>query len=282
MKRFLTCFGLSFLLLLPASALLQSSSSAPATDSPVTGCQDEINARLASEERIYRTVLFGRRKAADEPVGTVRFDADLNEWLKTGKNEWRGFGPKKAGNDGDIDAKTERDPLDKDKSPARAGIFAQKKVLTSDLLPPLIQSYRAFGCRIEAVCEAARKSLTGTDPMKIETVGCRPFENVKPLASCNKNKNSDTFSESAVRTYCDAVAPELFAHEGELLKLSVSYDASYRSLLQFAGGFDAFLKDFQTTLFSPLSDSMSLLGQLQRIPCFAAQCNGLPVVTSAQ
>ena len=55
--------------------------------------------------------------------------------------------------------------------------------------------------------------------------------------------------------------------------LTVQYDAAYRSLLQFAGSFDAFANRFQGDLLEPIRQSMSLISQLSRIPCFLSQCN---------
>ena len=48
---------------------------------------------------------------------------------------------------------------------------------------------------------------------------------------------------ATVYTYCSQGGPQMVEREIEMLKMLIEYDASYRTLLQFAGFFDEFLQD---------------------------------------
>jgi hypothetical protein len=250
------------------------------TPLPSTGvCTAEITERLSREQRIYRTVIFGQDTAEDAKPGAVRYDTEGNAWIKNGENEWRSGAQGFQGvtwTDLQMDGQSQ--------TPIRRGTFETRKVLTSEIIPTLIQSVRALRCRIATVCENVRLStesagLGESARFAIKIPGCIAFEE-KPLLSCQfaaENAEDTTRehrgSEVTVRSYCTSVGMQLWQREVELLKLAVSYDAAYRSLLQFAGNFDQFIREFRVSLLTPIRQAISLLGQLHRIPCFIAQCD---------
>lgn len=244
------------------------------------GCTSQINDRLGREQRLYRRVLFGLERARTAPVGTVRYDTDAVPWLKTDNGTWKTAGEDSdTQSNGEMDNGIERDLLDpSDEATFRLGLFAQKGILTSDLLPAVVQSYRALQCRAASVCEAARMALAGE--MKEGAVltvvsmdGCRTLP-IPALDECAPDGDDKTITDaSQVLPYCQPVADQLLEREAALLRLSVSYDAAYRSLLQFSGTFDMFLSVFRVDLLRPIEDSQQLLSMLTRIPCFISQCN---------
>ena len=72
---------------------------------------------------------------------------------------------------------------------------------------------------------------------------------------------------------CDAVVTSLLDREAEMLTFAVSYDAGYRSLLQFTGIFGRFLDTLSSTVLSPLRQTAQISGALSDLPCFLSQCD---------
>ncbi|TSC58596.1 MAG: hypothetical protein Greene041619_470 [Candidatus Peregrinibacteria bacterium Greene0416_19] len=265
---------------------------------PASACIGQVNDLAAQEQRVYRGVLFGIHSAADEPLGTTRYDIQRNPWIKLRHNEWRTAVPRlsrTALNDSRMDALSERDWFAANTStPVRRGIFETRGALTSELVPHLTQSYRAFQCRLAAICIAAERAQS-LDPQIVMISGIAYYEVTVPgcvaarvpaPTSCFLNALGSTagppgagtqFATAAdqviARTYCPASMAELAGREAELLKLATGYDAAYRTLLQFAGMTDVFLGAFRTDLLTPLRQALPLVGQLARIPCFLAECN---------
>lgn len=248
-------------------------------------CINAINGKLSREQRIYRTVLFGLTPAEKASNGETRYDEEGNPWIKMDKDTWRtqAAGYKNTTwSDAQMDIMVERDTLSP--SPIRRGIFETKKVLTSELIPSLTQSMRALKCRVETVCENAlavipKSGLAPGTKITVQPRGCIPFE-VEPIYACQMGAEQDKdgdyahkASEAIARTYCKKIAAQLLEREADVLRLAVSYDASYRSLLQFSGHFEFFIEEFRASLLLPVRQAVSLLGRLQRIPCFLAQCD---------
>ena len=277
MKRYASVLIGIVLLLHPALA-------GATEQTPSGACLAEVDKELSQEQRIYRTMLFGYTKAAEAPLGDERYDKEGNAWTKKKKNSWRSDAEGFAGttwSDAQMDLMAERDLFAE--APVRRGIFETKKALTSELIPPLLQSFRAFRCRVEAMCKAVSLSIpqSGDDveDFTISTPGCMAFT-MPPVEACmlGAEKDADgtfahTADEAVARTYCLHVGKQLLEQESDVLKLAVSYDAAYRSLLQFAGHFDLFMEEFRVSLLTPIRQAVSLLGQLQRIPCFISQCD---------
>ncbi len=249
-------------------------------------CMDDIENALSSEQRIYRTILFGLTHAEEAPLGETRYDNTRRGWIKMEKNVWVSYAEKGTDlkrTDKEMDAQAEGDSFSP--SPFRRGIFAMSGALTSEIVPDLTQSARALKCRIAAVCEVAGLTFkqSGLDPWKTFTVqppGCMEFKDMQPLFACQLGAEHDndgafahTADESLVAGYCEQIGAQLLDREFAMLKLAVSYDAAYRSLLQFAGHFDLFTKTFRASLLTPIRQAVSLLGSLYRIPCFLAQCD---------
>lgn len=246
-------------------------------------CRTQAEDALAREDRLYRRVLFGFARAAEETIGGVRYDKEGNAWFKSAANAWRsqakGF-TSTTWSDTLMDQQVERDLLQPDDARTfRRGIFATRGVLTSEIIPPLTQSYRALQCRAYSVCEAVLRALNGEQPNLglyiVRVPGCRDIA-ISALPACvpqNPDKLA-VLDRSSVLAACAPMAEALLAREREMLTLSVTYDAAYRSLLQFAGTFDDFLSVFRLDLLRPVRQSLPLLQQLSRIPCFLSQCNG--------
>lgn len=230
-------------------------------------CVADVNRELAQEQRIYRTVLFGHTTAEKAELGDTRYDKKGNAWIKLkdgNRAVWRSAAPQ-------YNDMIWQNALmhDQDEARSRRGIFETKKALTSELIPPLTQSVRALRCRLAAVCEASvRKTGTTT----VQTPGCIELP-VDPMPACQFGDTAKAGQVGIMRGYCRQVASHLLDQEKELLKLAVTYDASYRSALQFAGNFDLFLKEFRVSLLTPIRQAVSLLGQLNRIPCYSSQCD---------
>ena len=248
-------------------------------------CTGQINDRLATQQRLYRRVLFGMTRAKDAEIGSTRYTSDAVPWMKVANDSWKSQGEGYFGvsrNDEDIDRDVERDFLDpSDASTFRSGLFSTKGVLTSELIPGITQSFRALQCRTAAVCEAERMIMNGSvkanEALTITTPGCRELQ-VQPMPLCRPEDHSGALAltpmyAAGVQTYCTSVATGLVTHEAALLKFSVAYDAAYRTLLQFTGTFDDFLGVLQGDLLSPIRQSQTLLKQLSRIPCFLSVCH---------
>lgn len=131
-----------------------------------------------------------------------------------------------------------------------------------------------------------------TVPITVEPEGCEEmtmpslspcsFPNLQPgeggavTASTADTavKDLDVFNQQVIDSECLPLKQDIMLREADVLRLSVAYDAGYRSLLQFSGSFDAFVFQFRGDFLRPLEQAMPLLEQLTRIPCFLAQCNG--------
>jgi len=264
--------------LLPAFLVLLSlplpSHAAPDVDTPE--CTDETYTALAREQRTYRGVVYGSKKAADLPVNSILYDKDGDAWIKKAKNSWHtvpGFGQESSTGvqaSGWQNSDSEMD--DKKDVPTRKGILEAKRTATSDLIPALTQSLRALQCRLRAVCELAYASQTAEeeeDKLKVQPVGCIEFELPVLKACSTRDGVSPAFIAADA---CNRAADALFAQESNILNLSVAYDGSYRTVAQFSGMFEGFLSEFRFPLLNPLWQTVRVLGGIKNIPCFLSQC----------
>lgn len=272
MKRHRILFGLLLLMLLPAAGLTQT------TQADDAKCRAVIEKSLAKEQRLYRSILFGQKKAKDAPINEVRFDTDGIPWIKENEDEWRSVSP-------GYEDTTWSDAQMNDRSelPPRKGIFETRRVATSDLVPYLTQAYRALKCRSTIVCKVVENSLTqeSTEAQEISIVvpGCiEEKRNTLPvchLYAADRGK----MEEADLLSYCRKVRDDLVAREKDLLKETTEYDAAHRSLLQLSGQVDAFLQEFRWPLANSLRKTAELVGSLYRIPCFIASCDESPPAT---
>lgn len=255
LRRLLPAVLLLLLLPVPLRAQL---------DLATTACTDQTAAAFAREQRLYRSVVYGSKKAADLPVGSMLYDKQGNAFLKKGANAWAGSGASVRG-DSAMDAAKD--------TPTRRGLLETRRSQTSDLIPALTQSLRAFQCRLQAVCAVGEWSQTApkdNETLTVQPDGC--IELTMPVIDGCRITEDIAPSFMAVGV-CDQAAQAVFDREKNTLDLSVAYDASYRSVAQFAGMFDGFLKEFRFPLLTPLWQTVRVLGGLKNIPCFLAQCD---------
>ncbi|HVW66993.1 MAG TPA: hypothetical protein VHA78_04680 [Candidatus Peribacteraceae bacterium] len=228
-------------------------------------CTAQTYDAMAHEQRLYRSVLFGQKQSGDLPVGSVRYDSDGNAWIKKGANSWQTLASGYTGT-------TWSDILMDQQSdvPARRGIFETRKTLTSDLIPPLTQAFRAFGCRLRAVCGtemASQQSDDQTTQVQVQPVGCIEFTE-QVLPACRGAQQGSVSVDS-----CENSVNAILDHERALLTLTIAYDSAYRTLLQFEGVFAGFLTDFQFPLLQPLWQTVRAVGAFSKLPCFLGQCD---------
>lgn len=248
-------------------------------------CRQKMNNEIAREQRLYRSYLFGKRNAKDAAVGDVRYDTAGWAWIKnsTSNTPWQNSNPNNQ------DLRWSNQVMDSNDEHADVlpliGIFETKRVSTSELIPHLLHTMRAFECRLEALCEISRFSETksGNQPVgipSIQPIGCIEFTNATTWPECHFNEpEMTTLDQGDTRTYCDKITDQLIAREVELLKLAVEYDAGFRTLLQFAGNFDIFLRELRWPLSVTVRQAVELIGQLERIPCFLSSCDATPPIS---
>lgn len=263
-----------FIGLLLLTSLSTSLAPAASAQNVVTAsCLTQMYDRMAHEERLFRSVLFGQKESADLPPGSVRFSDEEDvyaTWLKTDTNQWRSLDPGYEGT-------TWSDALMDEEAdvPARRGIFETRTTPTSDMIPSLLQSMRALQCRLRAVCDAARLSQAEMDkpeedrmdPLLVQPDGCLEFE-LPLMEACTAND----ITEIGPGT-CDSAIQAILEREEKLLHMTVAYDAAYRTLAQFAGIFEGFLDEFRFPLLEPLWQMVRALGSLDGLPCFTGQCD---------
>ncbi|TSC80513.1 MAG: hypothetical protein G01um101425_167 [Candidatus Peregrinibacteria bacterium Gr01-1014_25] len=231
-------------------------------------CLVSTRALMGKEQRFLHTVVFGQPAASLARTGSVRYDKSGNSWVKTRSNTWltlaSGF-QNTTYSDQQMESQSEH--------AKRRGLLEVRQSLTSELVPPLAQSLRAFRCRLAAICALADESEQSTSSsLTISVDGCYP-RTEKRLTSCTFRSRDPAPARTAVLQQCADDASQTFAQESALLEATIAYDASYRTLLQIAGGFDAFFEDLRDPLLSPLRSAARAIGELQRIPCFLSECH---------
>jgi hypothetical protein len=164
---------------------------------------------------------------------------------------------------------------------ARTGIFETKGRLTSELVEPIVESYRAYRCKTIEVCQVLGQSFgVNGGLVDIKELGCVPvtlprytqcyFAGGASGADNDANLQSDS---SLLMDRCRTLARDTLSAERAALKVAVAYDSGYRSLLQFAGMMDWVLTGFPTATVRAIADMVNLLGKLHQIPCFIGQCD---------
>lgn len=164
------------------------------------------------------------------------------------------------------------------------GIFETKGRLTSELVAPLVESYRMLRCQSVTVCQAVRESLTkkgGT--VTLQPLGC-PEQKIPRYEECYFAGDETQTADSQAATVqmvevCGTVVEETLTGERAVLRLSAGYDSGYRSMLQTSGIVDWMLRGFPTEAVKAVSGMVNLLGKLHQIPCFIGQCD-LPKTSS--
>lgn len=248
-------------------------------------CRLRVNAEIGRELRLYRNVLFGKPRAEDAAVGEVRYDTDGWAWIKTNSNStpWRNSDPDQQDLQWSNSVMDEQD--EHRESLPLVGIFETKRMTTSELIPYLLQSIRALECRAMSYCNIVRASegfQAGSGSQTIDPVqllGCIEFTDLESFPECHLGGETPLLLDQADgRGYCNEMVTQTIQRERELLKLVVEYDAGFRSLLQFAGNFDIFLKEMRWPLANTVRQAVELIGRLDRIPCFVSSCDSSPAV----
>ncbi len=156
---------------------------------------------------------------------------------------------------------------------AHVGILETKGRLTSELIAPLVESYRVYRCHASAVCAAAGRSFGSTDPtVTVKTLGCAS-ETLPTYPQCNFQKNGSAADTTAITGECQRLVVQSLAAERAVLHLAVAYDTGYRAALQLGGMIDLMQQDLPSSVLKPIRDMVSLLGKLHIIPCFIGQCD---------
>lgn len=234
-------------------------------------CTADIYTTMAQEQRLYRSVLLGLPKAEREPLQAVRHLQDGSVWMKTQENTWQSLITTTTLTDGQIDAASEVDRLTGVRS--RRGLFEIRHASTSELIPALTQSIRALQCRLSAICLSVDKSRETSDlTVTVDAPGCVSMSFPR-FAGCAFTEKANPALPPDITARCLDSADALLNREISLLNMLVAYDAGYRSLLQFAGAFENFANTLRFPLVRPLWDAASILGQIDRIPCFISQCD---------
>lgn len=159
----------------------------------------------------------------------------------------------------------------------RKGIFETKRRLTSELVSPIIESYRVYRCRSLGVCALVTDSfLQQGGNADIHLLGCNPVTAPR-FEQCYFGSDETRAGSPAELTslvnQCQTILEQTFQAEESVLRLAVAYDAGYRSLLQMAGMMDWMLEGFPTAALKAVSSMVNMLGKLTQIPCYIGQCD---------
>ena len=220
---------------------------ASAQDASVNHCRDRIVTEMSSLHDEFRSYVFGSRT-----------DRDGKITLLTGGNT----------------------------SEERKGIFETKERLSSELIAPLVESYRVLRCRTMNVCSVLRESMgeNGGD-ITVRSLGCAKQELTRYeecyLAGGSTASPGDTNgnqeSNIALMRYCADLGQDSLRFEERVLQLAVGYDTGYRSTAQLAGMMDWVQEEIPASyVLQRLRDMVNLLGKLHEIPCFIGQCDYPP------
>lgn len=270
--RWLTLWSLT-LLTVSLALVPTSAGAATATGSDeLSRCMQQSFQALAKQQRLFRVVLLGRRPAAASPQGTVWYDDEGVAWTKNDESTWITVPKNKpTRSDGEMDDKVETDP--EWTSPFRRGLLETRTTLTSSLLPPVIQAYRALQCRLETVCGITTGEVLGDGGLEAID-GCEPPSKfgLTSMTACTFTTESAARDSIEASSFCRQAVDGMLAHEAEALRLVVAYDAAVRTSLQYAGIFDRLIRDLRYPLLWPLIELSGLVQELNRIPCFLGFC----------
>lgn len=223
---------------------------------------------LGSEERFFRTVIYGQPSAANARSGTVRYDSDGNAWVKIAPNSWRSLGPGTAQRS-DAQMGSDRE------HPDRHGLVEIREALTSEaFITPATQSLRALRCRMAAVCQAAEASeFADSSIITVQPLGCLPVE-MPVFAACDFSGRATEGTRNSALANCYSDVSATMLMEADLLRMTSAYDSGYRSLLQFSGSFEGFIDDVRDPILQPMQRAVDMFLELRQLPCFISECNG--------
>jgi hypothetical protein len=242
-KRLLLLFG-SLTILVTGVAYLRGTVGAQNnTIPPEQTCRDRIQLELTGIVYDYRAHIFGSRDALSSDISIPI----------TG-----GF--------------SFREPIE--------GILETRGRLTSELVAPLVESYRGLRCRALSVCSVMEQSFDelGGDVTFAE-LGC-PEVTVPRFDECNFRAGTDTVADDegqsatvTMLTECNQLVESTLQMERAILELAVTYDAGYRSNMQLAGMHDKMMQSLSKDALTTTAGTVNILGKLHQIPCFIGQCD---------
>ncbi len=243
-------------ILVATAAQAATPSSAPSTAANL--CYERMTEALLSVRNEYRSHLFGTRQ---NDTGGISI-------LTVGRA-------------------SSNSSASSSSSSAMSGIFETRGRLTSELIDPLVESYRVLRCRSMEVCELVKQSTqyTSKDPANIRLLGCAPRsypyiddcylpERTGSASSSGSPTQGTTADTTALADLCGRITEGTLTQERAALQLAVGYDSGYRSLLQISGMMDWMLESFSSEAAHAVRDMVSMLGKLHQIPCFIGQCDG--------
>lgn len=254
----------------PLIGLLVLSASARTTTDE---CQQAVQQIASQQHRIFRSTLFGEPTAEDAPIGHIITAEDNSNWIKVADSEWRSIA------EGFKDTTWSDTLVDSQKiTPTRKGIFEIKRTLTSELVPHITESLRTFDCRLRMLCKVVQLGTEGqTEPIDVSIVGCEE-RSLTPPDECQATNEEVTPSLGASGIfYCDQLVQELYNREVELVRMTVEYDAAYRSTLQLAGDLDGFMTQLRWPMTNTIQKVANIIGSVARVPCFTASCDDYPL-----
>lgn len=239
-------------------------------------CTKEINKEVVLLHQMFRSVIFGRKKAEDSPIGNVVYLSDGSAWYKISNDTWRSLDEQYKNLPPYNDSRIDNNAY----APVRTGLLATKRVTTSEIIPYIGVSLRAFQCQLYQLCNAVQESKKLTendDPQEISAVypGCIPIQRTT-IPECHINEEKPNTESVAIYNNCESAVQSILDHEAEILNLAVQYDAAYRSLLQLSGSIDLFLEELHWPMAHSLRDATDIITTLGRIPCFISSCEAFP------
>lgn len=274
--------------LLGAALLMMLPVAASATHEPkFSACRDAIDWYAWKEQRLWRTTLFGVKRARDAAISEVRFTKDRSIWIKTQVgasatsstpitvDEWRSLSPgypSVTWYNSLIDSQTDVAP--------RRGIFEAKQRMSSELIPYITQSYRSFECRLEALCGLVALSRPHEEHtpqnVTVQVFGCEDVSS-RTLTECHiETKPTPQTTQGDIDQYCQTVISTLRKRETQVAKMVMEYDAGYRSILQLSGVMRGFLGEMRGTVLGSLRSAANLIATFSRVPCFIGSCDDAP------
>ncbi len=170
-------------------------------------------------------------------------------------------------------------------SRAYTGILERKGRLTSELIGPLVESYRVYRCRSYRVCAVLEASIPRSDQsdrseVELSALGCDTQKTVKapPYPECyfagtNPGIQQTLSDGLALVSECNRLVEASLTMERNALKTAVAYHGGYVSGLQFAGIVQHMVNAIRVSTLLPIRQMMTALGALHQIPCFIAQCD---------
>lgn len=283
--RFL--IGLAALLLLgaPPARAAEEQETESTLPFPIEACLGDAQDAMGQRQRELRIVLLGQPEAKRSLPGSLRYDKEGKPWLKTAKDTWKSApaeeekdenaAPSPSQPNEDEETKSDSDMDDNGEFPPRLGWLEVKKAQTSELLPPILQSVRAFQCKLDNVCLLLSRSIIEDQPDEIEvsSPGCIK-ETLPPLSACAITGADAPDSTAVIRVIeqCEQMRDTIAAREAQMLKLLIAYDSAQRSLRQLLGMMDTFVADLRNVLLGPVWQAVRAYQNIGRLPCFSSQC----------